>query len=299
MQYHKIPLIAAVVFMASLSCTNNTQQRAVEHPNELSEETHLSPTDLGNSFEWPEGIKMGLSLSFDDARPSQIDKGIPLFDKYNVKGTFYIIPDNMKGRMDKWRQAVANGHEVGNHTILHPCTGNYSFSYENDLESFTLEMMKKDMEAAGLFIKNSLGVDAVSFAYPCGQTFVGEGENTQSYVPLVASLFETGRGWLDEGPNDPAVCDMAQLLGMKLDGKSFREVKRMIESAKSTGKWLILVGHEMDRKGEQTSYLSTLEAICKYATDPANGIWIDNIQNIASYVVQQRKEMLISDDLSM
>src|SRR5690554_7060319 len=82
MQYHKIPLIAAVVFMASLSCTNNTQQRAVEHPNELSEETHLSPTDLENSFEWPEGIKMGLSLSFDDARPSQIDKGIPLFDKY-------------------------------------------------------------------------------------------------------------------------------------------------------------------------------------------------------------------------
>ena len=28
-----------------------------------------------------------ISLSFDDARLSQIDKGIPLLDKYHVKGT--------------------------------------------------------------------------------------------------------------------------------------------------------------------------------------------------------------------
>jgi peptidoglycan/xylan/chitin deacetylase (PgdA/CDA1 family) len=49
-------------------------------------------------FRWPEGKKMGLSLTFDDTRLSQIDKGIPLLNKYSVKATFYLSPDNMKQR---------------------------------------------------------------------------------------------------------------------------------------------------------------------------------------------------------
>ena len=48
-------------------------------------------------------------------------------------------------------------------------------------------------------------------------------------------MFETGRGWLDEGPNDPAFCDMAQLTGMELDGKSFEQILKLIEAAKSKG----------------------------------------------------------------
>ena len=32
-------------------------------------------------FQWPNGKKMGLSLTFDDACLSQVDKGIPLLDK--------------------------------------------------------------------------------------------------------------------------------------------------------------------------------------------------------------------------
>jgi peptidoglycan/xylan/chitin deacetylase (PgdA/CDA1 family) len=44
------------------------------------------------AFQWPEGKKMGLSLTFDDARLTQVDKGIPLLDKYGVKATFYLSP---------------------------------------------------------------------------------------------------------------------------------------------------------------------------------------------------------------
>lgn len=273
MQFQKITLIAAIVLITNYSCKNNTHYR-----------------DHDTYFKWPEGKKMGLSLTFDDARLTQIDKGVPLFDKYGVKGTFYVSFENMFERTDKWRQAVANGHEVGNHSYIHPCSGNFSFTAGRELENLTLDDIREDLEMAGRVIRDSLGVDAVSFSYPCGQTFVGRGANTKSYVPVVASLFETGRGWLDEAPNDPEFCDMAQLMGMELDGKSFSEIKALIDSAKRTGKWLILVGHEMNDKGEQTSLLTTLEAICKYAMDPANEIWIDNVQNIASYIKQNRSE---------
>lgn len=250
----------------------------------------VDKTLIRHEFSWPEGRKMALSMTFDDARFSQVDKGIPLLDKYGVKATFYISPSNMLKRLESWKKAVANGHEIGNHSLVHPCSGNFEFARNKALEDYDLNSMMAELDSASRLIKETLGVYPFSFAYPCGQTYVGKGVNTKSYVPLVASLFESGRGWLDEGPNDPLFCDMSQLFGMELDGKSFDQILALIVAAKTKGQYLILAGHEMSTEGNQTSFLSTIEAICRYAGDPANGIWIDNVHNIASYIKEKRGE---------
>lgn len=235
-------------------------------------------------FPWPKGKKMALSLSFDDARRSQTENGVPLFDKHGVKATFYVVPDSVAVNPGEWRNAIKNGHEIGNHSINHPCTGNFSWSRLNALENYTLPEMRTELDSANKLIFRMLGIVPFSFGYPCGQTFIGRGLNTKSYIPLVASMFESGRGWRNEGPNDPSYCDMAQLTGMELDGKSFPEVKKMIDSARVQARWLILAGHEINNGGNQTTLISTLDSICKYASDTTNGIWIDNVHNIASYI---------------
>ena len=245
-----------------------------------------------SDFQWPEGKKMAISLTFDDARLTQIDKGMPLLDKYNVKATFYVSQNNMVQRLEGWKDAVRKGHDIGNHSLVHPCTVNYGWPPEAQLETYTLPRMRIELDSASAVIKNLLGIQPVSFAYPCGQTFLGKGLNTKSYIPLVASLFESGRIWLSEGPNDPVYCDMSQLTGMELDGKSFDQIKVLIEAARKKGQWLILAGHEINNEGRQTSLLITIEEICKYALDTANGIWIDNVHNIASYVKGKRGETL-------
>jgi hypothetical protein len=239
-------------------------------------------------FKWPEGKQVAISLTFDDARLSQPDKGIPLLDKYGIKGTFYISPDNAKQRIEAWKKAAANGHEIGNHSVVHPCTGNFDWARDKALEDYTLEKMAAELDSANRFIKKFIGVDAISYAYPCGQTYVGRGSNLKSYIPLVASMFESGRGWLDEGPNDPAYCDFAQLTGIELDGKTFEQVMAIIESARKTGKWIVFAGHEIDDSGRQTTLLSTLGELCKYAADPANGVWIDNVHTIVLYLKSKR-----------
>jgi hypothetical protein len=244
-----------------------------------------------SDFRWPEGKKMGLSLTFDDARLSQIDKGIPLLDKYGVKATFYLSPDNMILRTEGWKAAVTSGHELGNHSILHPCSGNFAWSRDKALEDYTLEKMSMELDSASNLIRMTLGVQPVSFGYPCGQTFIGRGSMTRSYVPLVAEKFETGRLWKSESPNDPVFCDLSQLTGMELDGKTFDQIIALIEDARSKGLWLIFAGHEMNDRGTQTSLLSTIEAICKYASDPANGVWIDNVHKIAAYIKEKREEV--------
>lgn len=253
-----------------------------------------SSSDNNNRFPWPEGKKMALSLTFDDARLSQVDKGIPVLDKYGVKATFYIQPGNVLQRTEGWKSAVKNGHEIGNHSVNHPCSGNFAWSRNKALEDYSLQKMTAELDSANRFIREVLGTTATSFAYPCGQTYIGRGVNTKSYVPLIASMFTSGRGWLNEAPNDPYFTDPAQLNATELDGKSFDQVLKLIENAKANGSWLVLAGHEMNDEGNQTSLLKTIEEICKYAADPANGVWIDNVRNVAAYIERKKLDESIA-----
>ena len=252
----------------------------------LQADPYAVTTQRPGTFVWPEGKRAAVSLTFDDARLSQADVGIPLLDSYGVKATFYISPQSLEKRLPLWRQAVANDHEIGNHSLRHPCTGNFAFAREKALENYTLAQMKRELEEANAFIESKLGVRPVTFAYPCGQKFVGRGRQLRSYVPLVAEMFAAGRGWMDEAANDPAFCDPAQLLGMELDGLDFEQAKKLIDQAVKDGTWLVLAGHEIGEGGRQTTRIDTLKAICDYANDPANGIWIDTVATIAGYVRQ-------------
>jgi peptidoglycan/xylan/chitin deacetylase (PgdA/CDA1 family) len=243
---------------------------------------------LPQSFPWPAGKQVALSLSFDDARNSQVEGGTALLDRFNVKATFYITPSAAERRLDGWKKAVASGHEIASHSLNHACSGNFAWSRSKALEDYTLDRMRGELVESNERIKALFGVTPESFAYPCGQTFVGRGANTQSYVPIAASLFVTARGWLDEAANDPAYVDFAQLTGIESDGKDFEQILPIIETARRTGLWVVLAGHDMGTGGSQTTRLAMLEKLCAYANDPANGVWIAPVGTIARWVKARR-----------
>lgn len=236
------------------------------------------------SFAWPSGKQAALSLSFDDARTSQVDSGTTLLDQFGVKATFFVVPASVEERIDGWRQAVANGHEIGNHTLTHPCTGNFSWSRKNALEDYNLDSIRNEMTKCNDRIQQLLNIKPEVFAYPCGQKFIGRGISTKSYVPLVSQLFLSGRGWRDEAMNDPAFCDLAQVSGIEMDGKDFDEILPLIEDAKKTGQWLVLAGHEMGTSGVQTTRLAMLKQLLEYVQNPANGVWIAPVGTVAKYI---------------
>jgi hypothetical protein len=239
-------------------------------------------------FTWPEGKRIAVSLSFDDARPSQVNAGTALLDEYGAKATFYLVPAQVKAQLAGWKKAAANGHEMGNHSLAHPCSGNFAWARHKALEEYTLDKMKTELIAANDEIQKLLGVMPDVFAYPCGQTYVGRGTETKSYIPVVAGLFHSGRGWLDEGPNDPGYCDFAQLTGMEMDGKNFEDILPILESARSNNLWVVLAGHEMGESGRQTTRLSMLRKLIEHAQNPANGIWLAPVGTVAKYIESQR-----------
>jgi len=239
-------------------------------------------------FAWPAGARAALSLSFDDARPSQVDVGTELLDRHGVKVTFFAVPGSVEQRLGGWKKAVAAGHEIGNHSLDHPCTGNFPWARKKALEEYTLQDMRRQMVEANARLRELLGVTPDTFAYPCGQTFVGRGLDTRSYVPLVAAMFVAGRGWLGEGPNDPAFCDLAQVLGMEMDGKDFEQLLPDLEQAREAHAWLVLAGHEIGREGRQTTRIAMLEKLLPYLRDPAHGFWVAPVGAVARHIRQQR-----------
>jgi len=242
------------------------------------------------SFAWPEGTRAALSLSFDDARASQLDRGMPILDAHGARATFYVSIGPLRERLDAWRAAATRGHEIANHSLSHPCSGNFPFARERPLEHYTLEQMERELLDAGDAIERLVGVRPATFAYPCGQTFVGRGEGTRSYVPLVARHFVVGRWAFNEIHNDPAFCDLAQATSLEADDKPFDHLKGLLDRAIAAGGWLILFGHEIGEGGHQTTIADALDALCSYALDPASGVWLDTVAAVGSHVAQARGE---------
>ena len=237
-------------------------------------------------FSWPSGRQMALSLSFDDGRESQWRHAMPLLDRHGVHATFYPLPSAVRQHLEPWRAAVASGHEIGNHSVTHPCSGNFRFSRNNALEEMSLDQVEQDeLLEANRQLAELLGVTPRSFAYPCGQTTVGRGTSVQSYVPLVARHFQAGRLFFSEMHNDPAYCDLHQLYAVSMDNIDASGADALLDAARAEGGWLVLAGHDAGPVGgRQTTLLDTLEHFCRRAADSENGIWLDTVESIAEYI---------------
>lgn len=241
-----------------------------------------------SNFKWPEGKTMGLSFSWDDGRESQVIVGTPLLDKYGIKATFYVVPSAVEKQLAGWKKAVSVGHEIANHSLNHPCSGNFLWARKNALEEYSLAKMEAELLEANSKIKAILGIEMTEFAYPCGQTYVGRGENTQSYVPVIAKKFKSGRTWLDEAPNDPSYCDLSQITGMEMDGKDFSDILTLIEAARKTNSWLVLAGHAIEKEGAQTTKTDMLEKLFKYLNNDAKDIWVAPVGDVSTLIKKQR-----------
>lgn len=242
-----------------------------------------------DKFRWPAGVKGAVSLSFDDARASQIDQGFPILQKHGVRATFYVVPSAVEKRVSDWQRLHAAGHELGNHTTSHPCSGNFPWSKHNAIEDYSLERMAGELDGASDAIAKVVGSRPTTFAFPCGQTFIGRGAAQRSYVPLIADRFLIGRGFNNETHVNPGYCDPALVSGVNFDGVTIDQVMPLIHEAAANGTWLILAGHDVGPAARQTVVSEVLDAVCAYCKNSENGIWIDTVARIGDYVHQQRR----------
>lgn len=122
-------------------------------------------------FHWPYGKKAAVVFTYDDGLDGHLDVAVPQLDEFGLKGTFYCTGNSpsLYTRTDEWREIARNGHELGNHTIFHPCDGKRGdwVKPEYDLKNYTLEQIVIELRTANTILKAIDGKTERTFAYTC------------------------------------------------------------------------------------------------------------------------------------
>jgi hypothetical protein len=238
---------------------------------------------------WPGGRQGAISLSFDDAPPTHLGNAIPILDACDLRGTFYVTytRPHFQESLEKWRAAFGRGHEIGNHSRTHPCSGNFPWVGENALEEFDLPRMDAELAQAQADLVGLIpGLDRCSFAYPCGQTFVGRGRERRCYVPLVAERFPAGRG-VGESANRPSRLDLACLSSWMVTGETAEQLIARAEAAVQAGDWGIFCFHGIG--GDHiTIDRDAFEGLVQHLARNRDRIWTDTVLAVADHVAGSR-----------
>ncbi len=111
-------------------------------------------------------------LTYDDAIDIDLDNVVPALDSMKFKGTFYLIGSSpvVNKRMEEWRLAAKHGHELGNHTLYHPCDGSLPgrgfVTPATDLSKYTVARAVSEARINNTLLKAIDGKDKGRFLIP-------------------------------------------------------------------------------------------------------------------------------------
>lgn len=234
------------------------------------------------TINWPNGEQVAISLSYDDALDSQLDNAIPALNEYNLQGSFYLTLASpvTHNRLAEWRGAVKHGHELGNHTIYHPCSKSqpgtdWVLPY-NDMDKRTTEQMRGEVMVANAYLHAIDGKNQRTFTPPCGHTQTANGD----YLPAVQDLFVSIKGAEQNLPKG-----FSLILGP--NGHSGEEIIEIIQQASQHHKLIQLIFHGIG--GDHLSVSSDAHReLLRYLNDNRDIYWTDTYMNIAQHLQSQQ-----------
>tara|TARA_Y100000588_G_scaffold213533_1_gene227487 strand:+ start:550 stop:1320 length:771 start_codon:yes stop_codon:yes gene_type:complete len=241
-------------------------------------------------FVWPKATKGAVSITYDDALPCHFDLVGPAWEAHGLRATFYTNIMSLRNNPEAWREMGTKGHELGNHSIFHPCRKNDSQRMQwladaYDLRTYTAQRWKDEMSAASFALSLIDGKYERSFGNTCCNTEIGQGESSQSLEPLIEELFVAGRGPLNDQVVDVATVNYNALGHFSGDSKTFEALRQEIEAAVTAGGWLIYMIHGV---GEGTHGLfidpDEHQKLVDYLGEQQDLIWSAPLITVAQYL---------------
>lgn len=237
---------------------------------------------------WPDGCTGAVSLTFDDGLASQLNIAAPEMTQRGLRGTFYLNPsgegDAWREKLKRWRPVFEAGHEMGNHSIHHPCFLNINAAWSPvKLVDMTLADLELDLREAQMRLMEVFPEQkSTSFAYPCYETDIGRGASRASYTPLIARLFTAGRAY-GEMANDPLYCDLHHLSSWNAERAWGSTMMGMAERAAAQGYWLIYTFHGI-LEGHLPVALVDLIELLDHLVRRKGTIWTAPTAEVADYI---------------
>jgi peptidoglycan/xylan/chitin deacetylase (PgdA/CDA1 family) len=239
---------------------------------------------------FPGGCKAAISLTYDDGAPQLLGNAIPDLESAGLRGTFF----NQTGptcptwasRRAEWKSASDRGHELGNHTVRHPCSNRHNWMpAERALETYSLESMEQELLAASDDIAACTGVPTRSFAYTCGEDFVGP--DRISYRAIVARRFLVARAVADRttiaipGSIDP---HFVPSFGVPPETNA-QTLIDYVDLAIARGGWGVFCFHGIGGGHRLNVSRDAHQRLCDHIRSRADVLWCDTFGNVGERLV--------------
>lgn len=237
---------------------------------------------------WPDGRKGAISCTYDDALPCHYEIVAPAWEAHGLQVTFYTHITRLMDDPGAWRDVAGCGHELGNHSIFHPCRKHGRLSWladEYDLRTYTPRRWTDEMAAANAILASVDGRRERSYGNNCCNTEIGDGGALQSIEPLVEQLFVAARGGLVNRVVDPAAVNFNALGHFSGDGRGFAELREEVDAAVAVGGWIIYMIHGV---GAGTHSLNmdpdVHRALVDYVSERRDVLWAAPVATVARHL---------------
>jgi len=242
-----------------------------------------------STFHWPGNASAAIALTYDDALDSHLDVVAPQLAAHGFPATFYITGQSasLAARLPEWKTLAEKGHELGNHTLFHPCDGRERdwVLPEYDLTGYSSRQIANELSVMNTFLQALDGRTQRTFAYPCGDFQAGD----STFRKEVSLLFAGARG-VDKRLTSPSDVDSFMLPGFGVAGKTSKEMIAYVKSVQKSGSVAILLFH-----GVGGDYLSMAAeehaALLFFLNQNRELFWIDTVVNIADHIKLEQKRM--------
>jgi peptidoglycan/xylan/chitin deacetylase (PgdA/CDA1 family) len=282
-------LVASAMLLVVLSLGTHAAAESRQRPLKAAD----SPP-----FRWPAGQQGAVTLSYDDAIPSHFQSVAPQLEKAGLRATFYIQVDTpgLSRNIDQWRKVARAGHELGNHTLYHPCRkdtpGQHTWlSDDYNLTHYTPDRWLREMRVANLVLQLVDGKTERTFGNTCCDNYIGPLDDRTCLEELIPKLFVAGRGEFISKSIGPANANLAALGHFSGDGKSFAQLRDEIEAAVREGKWIFYMFHGVG-KGTHSLCIEAEEhrKLVEYLSAGKDRIWTAPAVDVAGYLKNVRNQ---------
>ncbi|WP_221031442.1 polysaccharide deacetylase family protein [Actomonas aquatica] len=236
-------------------------------------------------FHWPHGAQAAVCLTYDDSLASQLDVAFPQLEAMGLKGTFFLMGNGgtMVDRVEDWRAVAAAGHELGSHSLFHPCRRGLPnrdwVSVTHDLDVYTLDRLEKELLITDTLLHAIDGETERTFAYPCGETVVEHGE--VSFLPVTRKLFIASRG-VDPTIMAPRDLKFSNTPAFDPSHGDLQATIDYLEACAEAGTVAVFLMH-----GVEGDYLETPEGlhqqILDYLVAHKDRFWVDTFKNVMTH----------------
>ncbi len=243
---------------------------------------------------WPGGAACAVSLTYDDGLDVHLDHAMPDLEQAHLRGTFYVPghSESLRRRMPEWRAAAERGHELGNHTIFHPClrrTPDAERTFvtpDRALENYTVPRIVSEIRVMNTLLLALDGKNARTLAYTCGDEIAGG----VSYVDAVRSMFPAARAYKDgaRALADPRTLDSHRVPSWAVKDNTTQQMIAWAEEAARSGSLAVYTFHGVGGghginvgREEHRQFLLWL--------DKNRGhVWTAPFMEVMDYVMRQR-----------